>query len=389
MPLAATTTKLHITSNTKSPLNGTAHYAETPKKERHASQEQKRQNGFDTAPEVEKPEDPTPTISPENQYIRPGTKNRALEVSKATNESARWLNWFSKSEIVTEDETIMAHPDGEAGGANKHRPQDTISEALQECATSPRQRRNSEPSPISPSVLREEAPRSWLSYWSHGPIQPKSSSSASAVDVASSPINESNAAESQPTKSVDAELSPVSSSQPPEQPAGGTRSSYGWAFWSRDRPKSNDEKTRLRNEVGEVALAGSSSQPKPESAVVDKVRGLPNKLGKRQTLQSLEASEGPKKPGYTEVTRTDSQNGVIPLAPKLKPGNGANPKEKRAPENLLLPSFRGTYNQVKRPSLLQQISKLLPISSALEPKHIDIVQNPPRIKRALAIVSLQ
>ena len=393
MPLAATTTKLHITSNAKSPVNGTAPYGEIPipKKERQPFQEQKGQNGLITAPEAEKFEDTTPTLSLKSQYsyTRPGTKKRASEVPKATNESTRWLNWFSKSEIATEDRTSMAHPDGEAGGANMDRSQDTISETLQETPTSTRQRRNSEPSPVSLSALQEEAPRSWLGLWGNGPVQTQSSSSASATDVASSPVNESNSAESQNTKLIDGNLSPVTNPQPPQLPAGGTRSSYGWAFWSRDRPKSDGEKTCSGNEVGELALAGSSSQSKLESAVVDETIGLPNKLGKIQRPQSLEASNDPQKPGCTsEDSRTDSKNEVVHLAPKSKPGTRASSKEKRVPENLLLPSFRDTYNKVERPSLLQQISNLLQTRSAVEPKHVDIVQNPPRIRRALAVVSL-
>ena len=389
LPLAATTTKLHITSNAKNTVNGTAQYVESPKKERHPSQEQKRQNGSNTAPEAGKSEESTPKFSPKTQYTRLETKKRASDVPKATNESARWLNWFSKSEIATGGQRSMAHPDDEAGGANMDRPQDTVREALQEAPTSTRQRRNSEPSPVSPSVLREEVPRSWLSLWGNGPIQTKSNSSASATDVASILINEPNAAEPQITKLIDAELSPVSTPQSRQRPADNTRSSYGWAFWSRDLPKSDDEKTRPRDKVGELTVAGSSSQSKPENAVVDEVRSLPNKLGKRQRPQPLDASEDPQKPGSaSKNARIDYKDEVVPLAPKFKPGIGASPKEKRVPENLLLPSFRATYNQVERPSLLQQIGRLLQISSASEPKHVDIVQNPPCIKRALAIVSL-
>ena len=391
MPLAATTTKLHITSNAQSPVNGTAQYGEIPipKKERQPFQEQKGQNDLKTAPEAEKFQDTTPTSYHKSQYTRLGTKKRASEVPKATSESTRWLNWFSKSENATEDGTSMAYPDGEAGGANMDRSQDIIYEALQEGPTSTRQRRSSEPSPVPLSALQEEAPRSWLNLWGNGSVQTQSSSSASATDVATSPVNESNSAESQNTKLIDAKVSPVTNPQPPQPPAGGSGASYGWAFWSRNQPKSDDEKTCSGNEVGELALAESSSQSKPDSAVVDEAIGPPNKLGKIQRPQSLEAFEDAQKPGCTsEHARIDSKNEVVLLAPKPKPGIRASPKEKRGPENLLLPSVRITYNKVERPSLLQQISNLLQRGSALEPKHVDIVQNPPRIKRALAIVSL-
>ena len=387
MPLAATTTKVHITSNAKSPMNGAAENGKTPKGERDSSRERKTETGFASVPEAAKSEDAAPTNTHKSRDARPVTRNQASDVPKVTNESASWLRWFSKSEVVTESEPSNA--DGDAINVINSGPQSTISEAHQYASTSPERRRNSEPNPITPSVQQGEAPRSWLRLWGNASTQTKSSSSASALALASSPPIESNETESQPGKALDAELGSVSSPELSKQPIDSTKSSYGWAFWSRDQRKSDNDKTRPESELGELALAGSLSQPKLERAQLDEARGLPSKVGKRQRPQSLEAPNGFKKPqdiGDNDQKAPKPES--ISLAQKLTPKVDAEPREKRMPDNLLLPSFRSTYSTVERPSLIQQVSRMLQMRSFSEPTHVNIVQNPPRVNRALAIVSL-
>ena len=387
LPLAATTTKLHIISNAKSPMTGAA--KKPPNTERDTSQEPKTRNGIITVPEAEYPEDGTPTSTPNDHDTRPESRNQASVVPDATNGSASWLNWFSKSEIATEVERSMAHPHGGGKSVDKNRPENSSSDALPDAPASPKQRRNSEPSPVSPSAEQEHAPRSWLSLWGNASTETKGSSSASALGLVPNPLEVSTELEPQNSKLLDAKTVPLSSPQRSKQPVDGAKSSYGWAFWSRDQPKSDDVKTRPGSKVGELALAGLSSQSKPESAVVDEAKGLPREVGKRQTRQSLEAADDPKKLGGI---RNDAQQKVkpevIPLAPKTNAQVDACPKAKAMPKNLLLPSFRSTYSTVERPSLIQQISRLLRTSSSSEPKRVDVVQYPLRVKRALAIVSL-
>ncbi len=395
MPLAATTTKLHITSNATSPTNGAAKDGRTSKNGRDPFREldlKKGSSTANTAPEDEKSEDEIPDNASTNRDTRPESKSHAPEVHKAANDSTGWLNWFSKSEIATENEISIAQPDGDisnVSNAGKNRPQANLPEALRDAPTCPSQRRNSEPSPVSPNVQQQENPRSWLSLWGNGSTQTKSSSSACAFGAASNPQSDSNGTGPQAGKPDDAEFGPGSTSQPARQPADGVKSSYGWTFWSRDQPKSDDERTSPESEVGELALAGSSSQSKPESATVDEARGVPSKVGKRQRPQSVEVVEDLKKPrGTGDDAKKDSNPEATPSTPKLAPKADIASQAKRTPENLLLPSFKRTYSSAGRPSLIQQVSRLLQLSSPSESKHVDIIQNPPRIKRALAIVSL-
>ena len=386
LPLAATTTKLHITSNAKSPISGSAENGATPKRERDPSPNVKVHNDFKKVPEADTSEDPTPTKPSKDRESRPELDAQACEVPKATNESVGWLNWFSKSEIAKEEERSLAGPEGEVGSVDQNRPQADVTEALQDTA---KQRRNSEPTPASQSGRQEEAPRSWLRLWGNTSSQVKSSSSASALGRASNPQRDSNGTESQNGKLVDSGFDSMSTPQPSQQPIDSTRSSYGWAFWSRDQEKPGDEKRNPGSEVGELALAGSSSQSKPEGAVVDYAKGLPNKIGRRQRPQSLEIAVGPKMPHGTEDdAKRDPKLEITDLASVSKPHVDADSKAKRIPENLLLPSFRSTYSTVERPSLIQQLTRLLQMSSSSESKHLNIIHSQPRIKRALAIVSL-
>ena len=383
MPLAATTTKVHITSNAKSPMNGAAENGETPKSERDSSRE--RKTGFASVQETAKSKDATPTKTHKSPDARPVKSNQAPDVTKATNESANWLHWFSKSEVATEGKPSKA--EGHDTDIIKRSPESTILEAQQYAP--PERRRNSEPSPITPSVQQEAPPRSWLSLWGNASTQTRSSSSASALAPASSPPFESNETESQAGKVLDVGFGSVSNPELSKQPVDSTKSSYGWAFWSRDQRKSNNDKTGPGSEQGELALAGSSSQSKPESAQLDEARGLPSKVGKRQRPHSLEAPDGVNK--SQDIGDNDQKAPkpeTISLAQKPIPEVDAEPREKRTPDNLLLPSFRSTYSIVERPTLIQQVSRFLQTRSLSEPTHVNIGQKPSRVNKALAIVSL-
>ena len=389
LPLAATTTKLRITSNAASPTSVAANNETTSTHKRNRPKEQEIQNASLTTLDAEKSRDAVPEDASITHETRPESQNQASEVPRTVNESARWLNWFSRPEIATADEAGIMQPDDNATGANKDPLQCTVPDALQTAPDSSKQRRNSDPNPVFPNTTQQEVPRSWLSLWGNASRQTKGSSSASATGLASNPQNDTLDTERQAGKVVDVIHDNVSTPQPPQEPGDGSKSSYGWAFWSKNQPKSNDEKTSSGSDIGELALAGSSLQCKPKTATVDEAKGAPKKTGNRQRLQSLDADEDPHNTrGSRDDAKKDCKREAVPFAPDIKPKTDNNPNVKHIQENLLLPSFRGTYRTVGKPSLIQQISKLLQLSSTSEPSHVAIVQNPPRVKRALAIVSL-
>ena len=389
LPLAATTAKLRITSNAASPTSVATNNKTTSTHERDRPKKQEIQNASVTTLNAEKSRDAISEDASITHETRHESQNQASEVPKTVNESASWLNWFSRPEIATADETGITQPDDNATGASRGPPQCTFPEALQSAPDSSQQRRNSDPNPISPNITQQEVPRSWLSLWGNASRQTKGSSSASATGLASDPHNDTLDTERQAGKVVDVIHDTVSTPQPPQEPGDGSKSSYGWAFWSKNQPKSNDEKTSSGSDIGELALAGSSSQCKPKTATVDEAKGAPKKTGNRQRLQLLEADEDPNKTqGGRDDAKKDCKREGVPFTPVIKHKTDNSSNVKHIQENLLLPSFRSTYRTVGKPSLIQQISKLLQLSSTSEPNHVAIVQNPPRVKRALAIVSL-
>ena len=392
LPLAATTTKLNITSNDKSPANSPAKEGQASEIEGEPLPEPKSQSDAKPASGEEKVEGvPPQEPASVKDGADPGSKLEPPDGAKATNDSTSWLNWFSRAETAKADSTTglqAGNNDETVGNAAKSRPHSTILQAPQESPPSPIQRRNSEPNPVSPKAQEEPPSRSWLSLWGNATTQTTTTSSASATDVATNVSNDSSQPQSQSQKLNETKPDPVSTPRPPPEPADAARS-YGWAFWSRDQSKSDDGKNASENNIGELAQAGSPSQSKPENAVVDETRGVPNKVGKRQRPQPLDAPEDLKKP---RDANGDIKKAIAPeaaaVATKPKPTTDAGSKAKRMPENLLLPAFKRTYQTVGRPGLIQQLSRLLQLGSQSDPKHVDLVQNPPRIKRALAIVSM-
>ena len=142
----------------------------------------------------------------------------------------------------------------------------------------------------------------------------------------------------------------------------------------------------MGEDVGELAQAGSASGSRPEDAIVDKKRGVPDKVEKRQRPQSLETAEDNKKAKRSgESSNLDTIDSVPSVASKRDSVAGTSSKAKQTQENLLLPPFKRTYNIAGKPSLIQQLGSLLQLSSTPQPKHVSISQSPHRVRRALAI----
>ena len=394
LPLAATTTKLNITSSATSPENGAAKEGQPSNYNGVLAREKNVQSGDKVDSEGEKLGSSPPGEEPSKKSDAGADSNDApLEEVKSTNDSSGWLNWFSRTENARTGTSSVVQSGSEGASDSvvvKNRPQSTAPEVLQDAPQSPQQRRNSEPNPVSPKAQQDGPPRSWLGLWGNTSTQNQSSSSARATGIATNPSDSLKEPEpqSQPQRSEGIKLDPAATFRPPPQLADAAKS-YGWAFWSRDQSKNDYGNETSENNVGQLALAGSPSQSKPEDAVVDEALGVPDKVGKRQRPPSFDLLSITKKvAGVDDSSKKASKPGFVPMTPKSKPTADAGTKAKQLPQNLLLPSFKRTYITLERPSFFQQIGRLLQISPPLDSKHVDIVQYPPRVKRALAIVCM-
>lgn len=394
LPLAATTTKLNITSGVTIPAHGATRDEHMLDSDGDRFREHKVQPNDSPSLAEEKTETtglqnrPAGKEAPESL-----SKDKIVDGAKTGNDSASWLSWFSKAETARDATRINAQScsDGDpTNGIDKYSAQNSVAESHEDASPSPKQRRNSEPNPVPPMVLQEENPRYWLGLWSNATAQTKTSSFASATGIASNPLKEGYEPNIKDQNSDEAKPDSVSIPIPLPQPEN-VGKSYNWAFWSRDQPRNENGKQRSESTVGETVVAGSQSQSEPGNAVINETGGVSSKAGKMQRSYLLETADKSKK---LQITDDDAQNVpkfvVASEAPKAKPDANAGSKAKRLPDNLLLPSLKSTYKIEQRPSLIQQISRLFPISSSSDPpKHVNIMQCQPRIKRALAIVRIR
>ena len=387
LPLAATTTKLNITSNALSSANGAAKEGQAPATKEGLQPDVSDETGVKLISRDEKAQTSIPPERPQvEDEADPQSKAKPPETTKTTIDSASWLTWFSRAENARGDDTIrpsLGNNNEHTSNTNKDRPQSTILQAPDDIPTPPIPRRNSEPPPGSPQAQEKPLTRSWLGLWGNASTQTAAMPAESATGAAKTTFDSSEQEQCQNQKPF--EPDPVTTPRPPAESLGAQRS-YGWAFWSRDQAKSDDERQSPNSNIGELALAGSSSQSKPENAIIDEARGVPSKVGKRQRPQSLDLPEEHKKPRNANAVEKVAAPEPAAAPPKAKPAADAGSKTKRMPENLVLPPFKRTYQAVVKPGVIQQLSRLLHLGPQSEPKHVDIVQNPPHIKRALAIV---
>lgn len=139
---------------------------------------------------------------------------------------------------------------------------------------------------------------------------------------------------------------------------GTTRSS--WAFWSNSTAQGN-------NASGQLAVANSSTQSHPESAVI------------REGSPVLTADDKKKRPlSQGDEPAKKKQAGASSLLVKKVEENVRNV------QNILLPTFESTYSfHSENPSIWQQIGNW--VSSKNTHKHPTLLKEPRRFKRAIAI----
>lgn len=227
---------------------------------------------------------------------------------------------------------------------------------------------------------------SWFYLWPYSsdgpgghPVTPKASS-AVAKDNDDTPMKDA----------------PPAAPEPAPKPSAGST----WAFWSRDEPKSPGNKPDPP-ETGELAVIGERSERHPKRAnSSDMSRGVLTKAGalKEPPLKVNTSKDKGKKNKRNRPQSMDLD--VVPSRPQTPQSDAASVKAespskakaktpiiatKTSAPNLLLPSFRGTYRMKDNPSIMKQIAALLLRTQQHTPKHVFLAQDPPRIKKAVAI----
>ena len=166
--------------------------------------------------------------------------------------------------------------------------------------------------------------------------------------------------------------------KPNIQPAPGS----SWAFWSTETTKKPAELPRDPKDTGQLAVTGEQSQHNPEPAKTTTVNNTKNgKSTKQGRPLSTEVDDATK-----ELTKETSKMPLQlePASSKGTPSQSPAPA-KSGPPNLLIPSVKSTYRLVENPSILQQIARLILHGQQQPNKHVFLVKEPPKIKKALAI----
>jgi hypothetical protein len=151
----------------------------------------------------------------------------------------------------------------------------------------------------------------------------------------------------------------------------------GWAFWSRDVPK-NAELGLSQEAQSKEPVSGANMQ------VIEMDPGIQN-----TTAKGIPKNKTPKDTQEAATASTSTATFDVPGSPTLVKATAsemsASKQLQRALSHQLLPSFRDTFTFQESPSLLQTIGRFLRYSKETGHRHVALVRDPPRPKKALAI----
>ena len=398
LPVAATTTRLNITSNATIRSQDSSENRQLP-----GFEQPETTGGTHNTPgdgEGAKIGEGVVSTEQTKQDVATGTEPQTrpskpdlmtLDAQRPTNEPSGWLGLFSRNTVSKGVNSSMQPPEPAKDSSQSSQvPSDKTSDGTlaqgshEPVAQEPeRKQSNTDTLATRPSTV---SPRqsSWFNLWHHAAAAP-------AADVGEDNLLKASETPRShtPMPASDAERGPEQIKAPAE---GSTREiqnlpgpvktaarAPGWAFWSRDSPKQEDRALSATAETGELAVADTASQNSPMSATAEKVTSL----GKRVRPQSLEVTDGStSSPESGQVTH------LIPgsAASKTKLTDLVASKQlQRVLPNLVLPLFENTYGPQQNPTLLQQLGKLLRYGKSPNGHQLQIVRDPPRVKRALAI----
>jgi hypothetical protein len=259
---------------------------------------------------------------------------------------------------------------------------------------------------------------SWFYFWSKqenakGGEVPPSAAAPQSEAVGQPQAEETAAPTAEPTTKAQENQTPSDNKTGTKE----TAKSGGWAFWSRDKPKSDgaSDTASTHKQVGELAVADTPSQSHPEAAQFNEQeqpskKDTPKPAKAKRGRERLKDNQGSSKPS-TPAPATPAK-GTPSGSPTLKAADGAlqeqlqgqaTAKKKsqgkgtaqllsqtqgiaQAPHqnNIILPQFESTYHSAQQPSYWEQLRRLF-WSPGVEPPRIHLESPPPKINRALAI----
>lgn len=269
------------------------------------------------------------------------------------------------------------------------------------------------------SVPRDPSSTSWFWLWSssqngqsNAPTKPPP---ANAEATPKPDVPEPGPQATQPAQQPETAVDQPPRANTDENNLKETPKSSGWAFWFRDKPKSDTKEQEgvSHKHVGEVAVSDTPSQSNPEPAQFNEQEQPTNDAPKAPPQPSTEEPTSkrsfrslrgrPKAKVVKDVpkdTPTDAPSSSKTATPlkaspepspiRPEPASAAQPALKQAPNikqeppNLILPEFQNTYRMIQQSSFWQQIRRYFLGGEPAMP-HLHIHPAPPRVKKAVAI----
>jgi hypothetical protein len=401
LPVDATTSKIHATSDARSPTRKNSKQIESPTKDTTSHQEpQIGPAAAEQAKSTDAKEIPTDPGKPH------GTVRRSRQ--------SGWFGWLAKEEEETGGQTSSTEAEPGTTKDSSKANDDEDSQGLQSGGQNDATNRieadkctpNQSQSPPSGSQKR-----SWLQMLgSDGPQKATSAPTGSSTDESKASPSQPEGTKAQKDETAPTKQADVPTSPPPPLP-GDANKSAGWVFWSRDKDtRSKQTSSDPKAHQGEIAISDTPSEHQPKRTSIslpDENRPDPKTIAamaspktakadakstKAESIRSVERPQTPMqakdttKPTPKVTKKTESKNAsAVAVEQDGTPRPASPAPSRRGAENQLLPAFHDTLHLHQSPSLLQQLSRLLYYTKEPEPKHLSLVKDPPRLKNALAI----
>ncbi|KAL9032527.1 MAG: hypothetical protein Q9214_007932, partial [Letrouitia sp. 1 TL-2023] len=251
--------------------------------------------------------------------------NKSILENPSNNDTSTWRGWFSRPPERKRHEPYRK-PEGPETVAvpstNDHKQEDD--------EIHPEKRRNSDPNPLPSDSSNSR--HSWLASWVSKPLTKDEPNCVPQPDTTKTPQNTIDALPSKDDthvneESAPAELRPLVPIKAP-----------GWAFWSKSTSPQGKNINPAEN-VGELAMAQSTSPSKLENVAVDKLKPFQSNF--RETPGTIEQALPQTPKGNLSKGRI--LEGAKPL--RQDQSNSADTKNsKNYVPNSLLPSFHLTYS---------------------------------------------
>lgn len=325
--------------------------------------------------------DDTENRSEELDHSKGGSENISGEgeeeqgrANEQSNQTSSWLGWLSRAPGTARPTTKSGEiekPGTEATTEGKEPSEELAPSELPENGSlAPEPSENITP---SPSAAQK---RSWIQMW--GGISTTRRSNDEHKKGANQERDPAPENTNEPTVETTAEQSDLNSTAPDNSvelnPTDASRSSI-WGFWYRDKSK-DQVQPGGKETINEPKASGSKEASVDENLKGPQPQSTPTKTGNRTLPSGTESDAPPVDPNFSNT----------PPNAKVKTAEATASKQlQKVLPNQLLPSFKDTFPLQERPSLLQQLGRLIHYTKEPGHKHVCLVPDPPHVKKAVAI----